>query len=120
MAPFRRIDMPHDLIVTGSRARRCSSRGRPIFVFAMFVLGAGEKPRAAPPIDSAVPLRPATLGSSTPQTATTWDGRLGPVLLVGGASPDLATVVVGDSSRAGADTITAKEAIAIRSTPAVL
>jgi hypothetical protein len=42
------------------------------------------------------------------------------VLLVGGATPDLATVVIGDSARTGADTITQREAIAIRSTPATL
>jgi hypothetical protein len=121
MAHFRRIDMSYDLTVTRSRKSPQSSRGRAfIACVVMFILAACERPRAVPPIDSAVPLRPATLGSSTPQTATTWDARLGPVLLVGGASPELATVVVGDSSRAGADTITAKEAIAIRSTPAVL
>jgi hypothetical protein len=39
---------------------------------------------------------------------------------VSGPTPDLATVVVGDSSRAGADTLTEREAIAIRSTPALL
>lgn len=91
-----------------------------IVCLASSLVGACEKPRAAPPIDSAVPLRPAAIGSSAPQATTTWDARLGPVLLVAGSSPALATVVVGDSSRAGADTITAKEAIAIRSTPAVL
>ena len=89
---------------------------------AAFVLttAACERQRAAPPIDSAVPLRPATIGSAAPQAATTWDARLGPVLLVGGATPDLATVVIADSARTGADTITQREAIAIRSTPATL
>lgn len=121
MAYFRRIDMSHDLIVTRSHPRLSSFRERALLAWtALFFLGACEKPRAVPPIDSAVPLRPATLGAASPQAATTWDARLGPVLLVGGASPNLATVVVGDSSKTGADTITAKEAIAIRSTPAVL
>jgi hypothetical protein len=90
------------------------------FCAAVLVAGACERNRNTPPIDSSVPLRPATTGTSSTPTATTWDARLGPVLLVGGSTGESATVVVGDSSRAGADTITEREAIAIRSTPAVL
>ena len=126
MPHFRRKDMLLGQIVTGSLRidyRRSASPRcwRAMLCAALLLaLGACEKQRTAPPIDSAVPLRPATLGPSNTPTATTWDGRLGPVLLVGGPTPDLATVVVGDSSRVGADTITEREAIAIRSTPALL
>jgi hypothetical protein len=88
----------------------------------MFLLASAacEQHRSVPPIDSSVPLRPATTGPSATPLASTWDVRLGPVLLIGGTAPEMATVVVGDSSREGADTITEREAIAIRSTPAVL
>jgi len=79
-----------------------------------------ERQQSVPAIDSAIPLRPAPVGQSNTSAGTTWDARLGPVLLVGGSSPDVATVVVGDSTRAGADTVTEREAIAIRSTPAIL
>jgi len=79
-----------------------------------------ENRRSTPAVDSSIPLRPATIGTSGAPTTTTWDAHLGPVLLVSGPSPDLATVVLGDSTRSGADTITAREAIAIRSSPAVL
>lgn len=79
-----------------------------------------ERERSVPPIDSSVPLRPAPVGSAATPTSTTWDARLGPVLLIAGATPDVATIVVGDSSRTGADTVTQREAIAIRSTPALL
>jgi hypothetical protein len=114
MLGFRRIDSSLGQIVARPRAWI-------IALYALLVsLSACEKQRAVPPIDSAVPLRPATIGGSNPQSTTTWDGHLGPVLLVGSATPDLATVVVGDSARMGADTITEREAIAIRSTPAIL
>jgi hypothetical protein len=89
-------------------------------LLGVLVVTACERHRNAPPIDSSVPLRPATIGAAPAPSATTWDARLGPVLLVGSSIPETATVVVGDSSRAGADTITEREAIAIRSTPAVL
>jgi len=79
-----------------------------------------ERQQSVPAIDSAIPLRPAPVGQSNASAGTTWDARLGPVLLVGGSSPDVATVVVGDSTRAGADAVTEREAIAIRSTPAIL
>src|SRR4051812_7097357 len=117
MAYFRRMDMSHGQIVTRWLARHGVARTLPFVLCA--ALGC-EKQRAAPTIDSAVPLRPAALGSATPQATTTWDARLGPVLLVAGTTPDLATIVVGDSSRVGADTISEREAIAIRSTPAIL
>src|SRR3954468_24520876 len=114
MPYFRRMDMSHGQIVTGGLARHVVARTHSVLLCAVLLaMVACEKQRAAPPIDSAVPLRPATLGSVTPQAATTWDARLGPVLLVAGANPDLATIVVGDSSRAGADTISEREAIAI-------
>lgn len=87
---------------------------------AALALSACEQRRSVPPIDSSVPLRPPTTGTPAAPTASTWDSRLGPVLLVAGSGPDAATVVVGDSARSGADTITEREAIAIRSTPAVL
>ena len=121
MPHFRRIDMLLRQIVT----RRFPHRNlyfsvRPVVWAVLILIAACERQKAVPPIDSAVPLRPATVGASAPQAATTWDARLGPVLLVSGPAPNLATVVVGDSSRNGADTITEREAIAIRSTPAVL
>lgn len=84
------------------------------------LIGACERPRSAPPVDSSVPLRPAPVGSSGTPSGSSWDARLGPVLLVSASAPDLATVVVGDSSRVGADTVTEREAIALRSTPALL
>ena len=121
MPHFRRIDMLPRQIVTAPRARaRAAWLMRGSVVVLILGTGACERPRAAPPIDSAVPLRPASVGSTSPQAATTWDTHLGPVLLVAGATPDLATVVIGDSARTGADTITQREAIAIRSTPATL
>ena len=113
------MDMPTGQMVTRS-SLGCQLSRATVVIAALFSLSACEKQRAAPPIDSAVPLRPAALGSSNAPAATTWDARLGPVLLVSGPTADLATVVVGDSSRAGADTITEREAIAIRSTPAIL
>src|SRR2546423_13359029 len=79
-----------------------------------------ERQQSVPTIDSTVPLRPAPVGQSNVSAATTWDARLGPVLLVAGASPDLATIVIGDSTRAGGDLVTERDAIAIRSTPAIL
>lgn len=90
------------------------------FSAALAALGACENRGNTPAIDSSVPLRPANIGSTGAPAATTWDSRLGPVLLISGQSADLATVVVGDSSRTGADTITEREAIAIRSAPALL
>ena len=77
-----------------------------------------EQRRSTPAIDSSVPLRPAAIGPSGAASVTTWDNRLGPVLLISGTAPEVATVVIGDSSRA--DTVSEKEAITIRSTPAVL
>ena len=121
MPHSRRIDMLLRPIVTGPGTRARATRVMNAALGALVLTtGACERPRAAPPIDSAVPLRPAAIGSASPQTATTWDAHLGPVLLIAGATPDLATVVVGDSARTGADTITQREAIAIRSTPATL
>lgn len=121
MPHFRRIDMLLRQIVTRCFPHRnLFVLGRPLAWAVLIVIAACERQKAVPPIDSAVPLRPATVGSSAPQAATTWDTRLGPVLLVSGPAPNLATVVVGDSSRNGADTITEREAIAIRSTPAML
>ena len=94
-------------------------RARAPIALALAVGAIGcEQRRSTPAIDSSVPLRPAAIGPSGSPSATTWDSRLGPVLLVSGSEPDFATVVIGDSSRA--DTVTEKEAIAIRSTPAVL
>jgi len=115
----RRTDMSPGLIrrLLGARARIDCLRA---LLSGVLVVAACERQRNAPPIDSSVPLRPATIGSAPTPSATTWDARLGPVLLIGSSSPEAATVVVGDSSRAGADTITEREAIAIRSTPAVL
>lgn len=91
-----------------------------IAISVSVLIGACERQRNAPPVDSSVPLRPAPVGPSGTPSASTWDARLGPVLLVSGSTPDLATIVVGDSSRSGADTVTEREAIAIRSTPALL
>ena len=79
-----------------------------------------ERQQTVPAIDSAVPLRSNPLGTSASTPPTTWDARLGPVLLVSGNSPDVATIVIGDSARSGADTITQREALLIRSTPALL
>jgi len=121
MPHFRRIDMLPRQIVTGAgEFARAARLARASLAALVLTTAACERPRAAPPIDSAVPLRPAATGTASPQAATTWDAHLGPVLLVAGSTPDLATVVVGDSARTGADTITQREAIAIRSTPATL
>ncbi|HEY2374785.1 MAG TPA: hypothetical protein VGH98_02320 [Gemmatimonadaceae bacterium] len=91
-----------------------------IVCVALVVVNACENRRGTPAIDSSVPLRPANIGTTGAPATTTWDARLGPVLLISGPSPDLATIVVGDSSRAGGDTVTESEAIAIRSTSALL
>jgi len=121
MAHFRRIDMlPRHIVTRHSGSTRAGRLVSGSLVAVLLASAACERPRAAPPIDSAVPLRPAASGSASPQAATTWDAHLGPVLLIAGGTPDLATVVVGDSARTGADTITQREAIAIRSTPATL
>jgi hypothetical protein len=122
MAHFRRTIMSH---ASGSASRRWRSAPRSrrraiVLCAALVALGACENRRSTPAIDSSVPLRPANIGSTGAPAATTWDTRLGPVLLIGGPSADLATVVVGDSSRALGDTITEREAIAIRSAPALL
>ena len=102
----------------------CLTRARTItrnMVLALAALSAAcERKQSVPAVDSAVPLRPAPVGTSSAAPATTWDSRLGPVLLVGGASPNSATIVIGDSARSGADTVTEREAITIRSTPAIL
>src|SRR5690348_15759199 len=121
MPHFRRTETP---LARMLGTRTCLRSWRVTLVgscaASLFLIGACERPRNAPPIDSSVPLRPAPVGSSGAPSASSWDARLGPVLLVAGAAPDLATVVVGDSSRSGADTVTEREAIAIRSTPALL
>ena len=123
MPHFRRIIMSQLLLRRASRQRMRA----PLARYCSIVLWAGlatvaacENRRSTPAIDSSVPLRPANIGAPGVPTATTWDARLGPVLLISGPTADLATVVVGDSSRVGADTVTEKEAIAIRSTPALL
>src|SRR5689334_11796481 len=103
MPHFRRIDMLPRQIVTGPGGAHAARIPSAWLVALMLATFACERPRAAPPIDSAVPLRPAAVGSASPQTVTTWDAHLGPVLLIGGATPNLATVVVGDSVRTGAD-----------------
>src|SRR5205085_12472512 len=122
MPHFRRIAMsPSQRVVQRSRVSTPFTRLGAMIVCAALLAAIGcENRRSTPAIDSSVPLRPATVGSSGAPAATTWDARLGPVLLVSGSSPDLATVIIGDSSRAGADTVTEREAIAIRSSPAVL
>ena len=121
MPHFRRLDILLGRIVTRPSCEgQHAVRGVTLLCVTILSLTACEKQRATPPIDSAVPLRPATVGAANTPIATTWDARLGPVLLVSGATPDLATVVIGDSARSGADTITEREAIAIRSTPSIL
>ena len=79
-----------------------------------------ERGQTVPAADSTVPLRPAPIGTSTATAPATWDVRLGPVLLVASGSPESATIVIGDSARAGADVINERDANAIRSTPAIL
>lgn len=112
------------IVATRSPYLRCSMSVRQLLasacVTAALLLGACERRQNVPPVDSSVPLRPAPVGPSGAPSASTWDARLGPVLLVAGPTPDVATIVVGDSSRSGADTVTEREAIAIRSTPALL
>jgi len=122
MPHFRRTDMSHDQMI--GQAHRVSvlfaCRRAMLLAGGLVAATACENRRSTPAIDSSVPLRPATIGTSATPSATTWDAHLGPVLLVSGPSPELATVVLGDSTRTGADTITARESIAIRSSPAVL
>ena len=84
------------------------------------MLGGCERHQSVPAIDSTMPMRPAPAGRSAAAVASTWDERLGPVLLVGAEAADEATLVVPDSTAAGADTLTEPQAIAIRSTPATL
>jgi hypothetical protein len=121
MAFFRRIAMLPGCIRRLAPTRvRIARVDRLTVSCLLLALGACEQRRSAPPIDSSVPLRPPSIGPSAAPSASTWDTHLGPVLLVAASGPDAATVVVGDSSRAGGDTITEREAIAIRSTPAVL
>ena len=79
-----------------------------------------ERSQTVPAADSTVPLRPAPIGTSTATPPATWDARLGPVLLVAGGSPDAATIVIGDSARAGTNVVSERDANAIRSTPAIL
>ena len=121
MPHFRRIVMsPAREVVSRRRLGAALTGRRTAICAALFAVGACENRRNTPAIDSSVPLRPAAVGSTGAPTTTTWDARLGPVLLISGSSPDLATVVVGDSSRTGSDTVTEREAIAIRSTAALL
>lgn len=84
------------------------------------VVAACERQQSVPAIDSSVPLSPAPVTPVTPAGSSTWDPRLGPVLLIATSDPTLATIVIGDSAKSGADTVTAREAIAIRSAPATL
>lgn len=79
-----------------------------------------EQSRSVPAVDSVVPLRPAPIGTPNVAPRATWDSRLGPVLLVNGGSADVAMIVIGDSARSGADIVTEREAITLRSTPAIL
>jgi hypothetical protein len=122
MPHFRRTDMsPGKTIFHRSRVSALPTRRSCVMLLAACcAAGACENRRSTPAIDSSVPLRPATTSPTGVPATATWDARLGPVLLVNGSAPDIATVVIGDSARAGADTVTEREAIAIRSTPAVL
>ena len=121
MPHFRRIfSLTVRTSASRSRTSACLASRRIVTCVALIVVAACENRRNPPPIDSSVPLRPAAVGTPGAPTAAAWDARLGPVLLISGPSADLATVVVGDSSRVGADTMTEREAIAIRSTPALL
>src|SRR5262249_39689705 len=84
-----------------------SSRLRIARVLAAAALAGGtacEQRRNVPAVDSTVPLRPAPIGAASATPASTWDTRLGPVLLVAGSSPEAATIVGGDTTRSGADT----------------
>jgi hypothetical protein len=100
------------------------TRVRPVVRNMALVLAlsaaACERAQNVPAVDSTVPLRPAPIGRANAPPVTTWDSRLGPVLLVSTSSPDVATIVIGDSARFGADTVTEREAVAMRSTPAIL
>lgn len=92
---------------------------RVVLAATLVLLAACERRQNPPATDSTVPMRPAPQGPGT-ATATTWDSRLGPVLLIGGSSPTLATVVVPDSVRSGGETVTEKDALTIRSSAALL
>lgn len=89
-------------------------------VLAALLLASCERRQAVPAIDSTMPLRPAPVGRSASAAASTWDDRLGPVLLVGASSAEQATIVVPDSAPGGVDSLTQSEAIAVRSSPATL
>lgn len=123
MRDFRRIDRLGDQMLPLRKSSHValvwSLVSSACLASSLLVAGC-ERERSVPPVDSSVPLRPAPVGSPGTTSASSWDARLGPVLLVSGPNADLATVVVGDSSRSGADTLTQREAIAIRSTPALL
>src|SRR5437588_9492331 len=120
MPHFRRMSMlPVKMSLHFPSERAWGSRPYALIALAVALVASGrEQRRSTPAIDSSVPLRPAAIGTSGAASATTWDSRLGPLLLISGTAPEVATVVIGDSSRA--DTVSEKEAITIRSTPAVL
>ena len=120
MPHFRRMSMlPVQMSVHFPSARAWLIQRHALIALAVALVANGcEQRRSTPAIDSSVPLRPAAIGPSGAASVTTWDNRLGPVLLISGTAPEVATVVIGDSSRA--DTVSEKEAITIRSTPAVL
>jgi hypothetical protein len=106
---------------------RCSTCIRPralssmaLWVSLSSIAACERSTRTVPIADSTVPMRPAVTGQPAGTAATTWDNRLGPVLLVAGAQPDVATIVLPDSSQGGREALSEREAIAIRSTPAML
>jgi hypothetical protein len=118
MTNFRRVPLH------GSNVPRCS-HARELFAAALLasivVIAACDRSTQNVPVaDSTVPMRPAVTGQPTGVVTTTWDNRLGPVLLVGGTSPDMATIILPDSSQGGREALSEREAIAIRSTPATL
>ena len=119
MTNFRR-SLRRSCVRSAPRVRARAFVSAALCVGTILTVACERSTRTVPVADSAVPMRPAVTGQPAGTAVSTWDSRLGPVLLVGGSQPDLATIVLPDSSQSGRDALSEHEAIAIRSTPAML
>ncbi len=88
-------------------------------MLAVLALGAAACDRGAKPasVGSSTAAGRTTTAAPVAGTAGAWNIQLGPVLLVQGQAPNEALVVLASGA---SDTITERQAIAVRSTPAVL
>ncbi|HZI43035.1 MAG TPA: hypothetical protein VFD67_15055, partial [Gemmatimonadaceae bacterium] len=79
MPHFRRTDMSHGQTISQPiriAARRTCHRAL-LLMGALLGATACENRRSTPAVDSSIPLRPATIGTSGAPTPTTWDAHLG-------------------------------------------